>query len=421
MRTLLLRYIEENREKLFSLLCGLIRINTENSGTHGNERVLAEYLAAEFARLGLASDVYSPDDVPGLTAHPDYLPGRNLADRTNITTKIAGSDSRRALMLAGHLDTVPIGTPELWSVPPTEGIIRDGRIYGRGANDDKYALAAFLFLAEAFGKLGVKLKNDLYLTGYVDEEFGGGNGALACCVKYPCDFYLNLDSDDFDIRNCGVGGQRLYLTLKNPEPKDSCALLIEGIYLAKKAIDRFGVRRKAELARNPFFKGTGIAESALRYMNIESGLNTNDRNVGILDFAFYTDRPQAQIRRELDEVFADITTAIAPLGLVLDKVTYRSRFFNYGFADSSHKNILLLQKSAKTAVGRDLRTCGMCLSDLSIFLHNTNGNAVSFGIGRDFGLYGGAHQPDEFVVCDDFVEFVKILAQFILDWDEADD
>ena len=69
---------------------------------------------------------------------------------------------------------MPIGDENLWSVDPLGGEIRNGRIYGRGACDDKYAVATVLFILEAFKSLGIALSNDLYFTGYCDEEFGGG-------------------------------------------------------------------------------------------------------------------------------------------------------------------------------------------------------------------------------------------------------
>ena len=237
MKKKLINYIEENKNELFDILCHLLSVNTENNGSYGNEREIAEYMNAEFSRLRVESQVYSPDDVEGLKSHPDYLAGRNLEMRYNVTARLKGKDSQKSLMLAGHIDTVPVGDLSLWTVPPVQGTIKDGRIYGRGANDDKFALAVELFLVRAVKKLGIEFKNDIYLSGYVDEEYGGGDGALACCVKYPCDFYLNMDSDYMDIIHCGVGGQRLAVNLVYPGPKDACDDMIEAIYFAKKEID----------------------------------------------------------------------------------------------------------------------------------------------------------------------------------------
>ena len=42
-----------------------------------------------------------------------------------------------------------------------------------------------------------------------------------------------------------------------------------------------------------------------------------------------------------------------------------------------------------------------------------------FGIGRGFGEYGGAHQPDEYIECEKLLNFAKVLAHFVLSWDET--
>ena len=418
MKQKLLNYVEENKEHLFRILCDLIEINTENDGQSGREKELAEYMDREFSKLSVESEVYSPDDVPGLTSHPDYLSGRHLESRPNVTARLKGTASEKSLMLAGHIDTVPIGDESLWTVPPVKGTVKDGRIYGRGACDDKFALAIELFLAKAVRELGIEFKNDIYLSGYVDEEYGGGDGALACCVKYPCDFYINMDSDYMDIIHCGVGGQRLALNLVYPGPKDSCEDMIEAIYLTKKEIDKFGSRRKAEMAETEYFKDTPIPGTALRYMNVVTGLNTNDRNRGVVDFAFYTDRPWEQIKAEYDELFESVNKALEPMGISIDTVTYRSRFFRYAVTNKDHECIRLIQKASKGLLGHEQKVCGMCLSDLNIFINNSGGNAVSCAVCRDFSVEGGCHLPDEYVVCDELVDFTKLIVEFIYEWDK---
>ncbi len=52
--------------------------------------------------------------------------------------------------LAGHTDVVPPGPDELWTADPFDPVIRDGRLYGRGAADMKGALAAMVIAVESF-------------------------------------------------------------------------------------------------------------------------------------------------------------------------------------------------------------------------------------------------------------------------------
>lgn len=171
-----LDHIEINKERLYEILSELIKINSENFGTYGNERAMAEYISTRLDALHVINDVYTPDSIPGMTEHHEYLPGRNTNTRPNITGISKGSDPRKTLMLTAHIDTVPIGDRSLWNEDPLGGEIKNGRIYGRGACDDKYAIAAYLYIIEIFRSLNIALTNDLYFTGYCDEEFGGGNG-----------------------------------------------------------------------------------------------------------------------------------------------------------------------------------------------------------------------------------------------------
>lgn len=417
MHAALLHYIDNHQQRLFELLQAMIAIPTENNGIQGNETPLAKYLQTRFQELGLSTELYCPKDLPEAVAHPDYHHGRNLDGRCNITAQLPGTQSLRSLMLAAHLDTVPVGDLSLWTVPPLEGLRRDGRIYGRGANDDKHALAIMVFLAEALQALGIRLQNDLYFTGYVDEEFGGGNGALAACLKYDCDFYLNMDCQDMQIWNCATGGQRLAICLRHPHPQNSCEKILDGLFLCKQHIDAFGQRRKAELAANPLYRGSPIPGDALRYMAISSGLNTNDKHKGLIDFAFYTDRSREEITGELESLFAAIARDIAPFGLELEQVIYRSRFFRYGFTPADHPEILRLQRTCRQAVKLEAPVAPSCLSDLSLFLGCAPGKAVSYGGGRDFNVPGGAHLPDEFVDCKDLLHIAKAIGAYILDWD----
>lgn len=69
-----------------------------------------------------------------------------------------------------HLDTVPVG--EGWSVPPLGGEVRDGKLFGRGAIDDKGPAAAALFALRALRECGVSLAGACRCVLGCDEETG---------------------------------------------------------------------------------------------------------------------------------------------------------------------------------------------------------------------------------------------------------
>ena len=81
---------------------------------------------------------------------------------------LGGVEEKIAVL--GHLDVVPTG--DGWTKPPFEGLIENGRIYGRGTNDDKGPALASLFAMKAIRDAGIPLKKGIRLILGCDEESG---------------------------------------------------------------------------------------------------------------------------------------------------------------------------------------------------------------------------------------------------------
>lgn len=94
----------------------------------------------------------------------------------------AGSDSKQPpILLMAHQDVVAIspGTEKSWQVPPFEGVIKDGFVWGRGSWDDKGNLLAIMEAVEALTASGFKPRQTVYLAFGHDEEVSGQRGAKA--------------------------------------------------------------------------------------------------------------------------------------------------------------------------------------------------------------------------------------------------
>lgn len=405
--------IEARKDELFQMLSKLIQFNSENFGSYGNEQPVAEYILNLCRELGLETDLYSPMELEGFGEHPDYLPGRNLENRPNVTARWKGEENEDALMIMGHTDTVPIGDRAGWKVDPLSGEILDGKIYGRGACDDKYAVAASLFLIKLLKEEGFVPKKNLLFTAYSDEELGGSHGALAAVLKYPCQIYANLDCRDA-IWNCAAGGQVVRYTFEADHALDSSEATARVIPVVLDALSSFKENRRKELAANRFFLGTNIPDTSVRYQEIGVSIEGTAPSVGTLIFTFYTDKTKDVIWEELAQLEQEIALRLKPLGYIGGKFVPTTRFFHYGSTEAETPAIQDMLAAAKEATGTELTVCGSCLSDLSVILKYGGGSAFSYGAGRDFSLAGGAHQPNEFIACEDFLRFTKNVAAYIL-------
>ena len=79
-------------------------------------------------------------------------------------------DAEEKIAVLGHLDVVPVG--DGWTKPPFDGLVENGRIYGRGTNDDKGPSLAALYAMKAIRDAGIPLKKGIRLILGCDEESG---------------------------------------------------------------------------------------------------------------------------------------------------------------------------------------------------------------------------------------------------------
>jgi len=109
----------------------------------------------------------------------EYIAAEGRAEHTPRHPRVNVVGSRRGgggpvVHLNGHIDVVPPG--DGWTVDPFGGLVRDGKIFGRGVCDMKAGIAASVFAAEAIARAGVTLPGTLEISGTVDEESGGFAG-----------------------------------------------------------------------------------------------------------------------------------------------------------------------------------------------------------------------------------------------------
>ena len=406
--------IDQRKEELYDFLCQLIKINSESFGDHGNEEACARYIHKICQELGLESTLFSPLELADFENHPDYFPGRHLENRYNVTACWRGKEDRDELMLMGHIDTVEIGELSNWQFDPLAGEIKDGNILGRGACDDKYALATALFLIKILKEYGFAPKANLLFSAYCDEELGGSHGAMAAVMKNPCNRIVSMDGRQNQIWHCASGGQVVIYRYHTKQTVDSAELTAQAIPVVMEEIKKFADNRRRELEKNPFYAGTLIPATSLRYNEVRAGNNGTDLGVGELKFTFYTDKTKEEIYKEFAEIEAVLKKRLEPPGIEGDGFIPDTRFFHYGFCEPDCQDIQDMLEASLEAIGEEPIVCGSCLSDLSVILKYGSSKAYGFGAGRDFSEPGGAHQPNEYIECEALVKYAKAIGAYLL-------
>jgi acetylornithine deacetylase len=119
---------------------------------------------------------------------PKKYSGKLSVVATHIPKKseVVGRTGGRSLILNGHVDVVPTGPEEMWTSPPFRAVIRNGRLFGRGAGDMKAGLVAFYQAYKALLKLGFAPAAPLQMQTVVEEECSG-NGCLHISNQFKGD------------------------------------------------------------------------------------------------------------------------------------------------------------------------------------------------------------------------------------------
>ncbi|MFN3549924.1 MAG: acetylornithine deacetylase/succinyl-diaminopimelate desuccinylase family protein [Mesorhizobium sp.] len=160
----LFRAIEARTDDLVTLTADLIRFPTVNPPGDAYTPC-AEFIGERMRRSGFETKLIRGEGAPG---DSDRYP------RTNVVARREGGRPGPTVHFNSHIDVVEAG--EGWTMDPFGGVVKDGRVYGRGACDMKGGLAASIIAVEAFLEIHPDYPGAIEVSGTVDEESGGFGG-----------------------------------------------------------------------------------------------------------------------------------------------------------------------------------------------------------------------------------------------------
>ena len=163
-------------DEVVEQLSDYIRVDTVNPP--GNEHRACEWLGRLLEREGIPYRLY---DAGG--------------NRTSLVATLPGDGARgKPLILLNHTDVVPFER-EHWTADPLGGEVRDGYVWGRGAQDMKGMGVMELMTLLLHRRLGLPLRRDLTFMAVADEEAGSAFGVEFLDREHPqlldCAFVIN--------------------------------------------------------------------------------------------------------------------------------------------------------------------------------------------------------------------------------------
>ena len=114
------------------------------------------------------------DKIERFDAEDERVPSKK---RPNVIAYYYGENKAEKLWIITHLDVVPPGEDSLWTITkPFEPTIKEGRVYGRGSEDNGQSMIASILAIEALKNLGIRPKRTVALAFVADEEQGSRYG-----------------------------------------------------------------------------------------------------------------------------------------------------------------------------------------------------------------------------------------------------
>jgi len=407
--------VDQKRKEIVNFCRDLIRIPSIT----GHEKKAQEFLRDHLQALGLEIDFWEPE-ISLLEKHPAYVnTGSDYQDRPNVVAihKGGGKKKGSSLILSGHIDVVTPEPVEKWSFDPWGGEIVSGRIYGRGASDQKGGIASMIKALETILDLGMEIDGDVLLESVVDEEFGG-NGTLACVLRgHVADGGVVTEPTACKI--CPSHRGSIHWRTKVYGQGAHCAAKQRGVSAVEKAMKIYDAIVDLEDARIKAVRGKDpLYTKSINPVPICVGKFIGGEHTGTVpaccviegNMEFLPGEKIEEVKSIFEKTIADCCKKDQWLKRNPPTIEWLAFRFEGAEIPSSHPLVKVIQSAYKQVTSTEAVVEGFCGCDMRILTLFGNTPSVIFGPGS------ASHEIDEFVSIDELMWTTKVLTLLILSW-----
>ncbi len=251
--------------------------------THREGMGMVNYMERWFRDLGIPVRIYPYD-----------------ADRANFFADYGAISGPGRFLFNGHMDIKPV---EGMKVDPYAGVIRDGRMYGRGTCDMKGGLAAVLCAYKALVRGGFTPKGGISFYSDIEEEYGGLAGYYWARDQGLYNGYEGLVSCEPTKLEVQIGNRGVFATAFETKGRSAHSGLahlgVNAIHNMSKFILEY-LKLPYLQVENPWF-----GKCTANFEKINGGLYLSavpDRCVACVDSRLIPDTPPERVQKELDDL-----------------------------------------------------------------------------------------------------------------------
>lgn len=186
--------INNSIDDAVDFLCEMIKYPS----TRGEEGDVNRYI---FDKMKSLCDRAELMQIPvSFPSHPDYswpLDSIDYSDTQNVRLDFKpDAPTGKSLIINAHTDVVP---PSKNQVDPFKPKIKDGKVFGRGACDDKGQIAVIYLALQCLKKMGLKPSSNVSIDLVVEEENGGNGTLFAVQNQTKADAAIVMESSELKI------------------------------------------------------------------------------------------------------------------------------------------------------------------------------------------------------------------------------
>ncbi|SER41553.1 peptidase [Salipaludibacillus aurantiacus] len=238
------QWMADHEKQLLSMLQQMIQEPSVQMNESGIQHKTARWLED----LDFTVDMWEPGGDELFNHHAFLSRREHFKGSPNVVGVRKGEGKGKSILLNGHIDVVPEGDLSDWAEDPYAGLVKDGKIYGRGATDMKGGNAAMLFALQAISSLEIPIKGDVIFHSVIEEE-SGGVGTLAAILRgYTADAALIPEPTNMKIFPKQQGSMWFRLKVKGKSAHGGTSY--EGINAILKALEVIQALERLEKVRN---------------------------------------------------------------------------------------------------------------------------------------------------------------------------